>query len=85
MLNHSRETAVINYLVDHGEISSMDMITKFRITRPSDVIYNIRKTLKRTGAGKIVTQWVPFTSQYGGVKTRYAIYKYQAAESDTAD
>ena len=77
MNNNTRAKAVLGYLKENKTITSMDMIMKFRITRPSDVIYEIRKLLVKTGEGEIKTNWQPFVSQYGGVHSRYAVYEYK--------
>ena len=73
----TRATAVLNYLKVNKTITSMDMIRLFGTTRPSDVIYDIRKMLSASGEGNIKTNWVPFVSKYGGVHSRYAIYEYE--------
>lgn len=73
----TRETAVLDYLKENKTITSMDMITLFGTTRPSDVIYEIRKMLSKTGEGTIKTNLIPFVSKYGGVHSRYAVYEYK--------
>ena len=65
---HSQLKQVLDYLQEHGSITSWDAITKFRITRLSSIIY----TLRHSGYD-IKSTMVDFTTDDGRV-SHYAKY-----------
>lgn len=65
----SKTEMVLDYLKEHGEITSWEAIEKFGATRLSAIIYNLRK------GHKIVGENLLFTDRYGFQST-YTKYIY---------
>lgn len=59
---------VLNHLKEYGAITSLEAISKYKATRLSAIIFNLRKR-----GHNIETINIPFTDEYG-TKSHYGKY-----------
>lgn len=66
----NKTSAVLNHLKKNGSITSMEAIEKFRATRLSAIIFNLRRK------HNIDTLYMEVTDRYGN-ECRFAKYLYK--------
>lgn len=71
MAGITQTQAVLEYLQNHGSLTSMEAIELFGATRLADIIFRLRKQ------GYIIVTVEHETTNRFGQSTRYAEYKYE--------
>lgn len=66
----SKSKKVANYLVTHGTITQWEAIKKFKATRLSAIIFNLKKD------GWNIESEMVYEKDIDGIPTRYAIYRF---------
>lgn len=77
MEKNSQKKEVLNYLKEHGSISSLVAIDRFGCTRLSAIIH----TLRHKDNYSIATRTVNTKNRYGNT-TQYAIYELRGERND---